>query len=405
MAPQQPHRRAGSYESDDGGVTDVTSGTGEVIQGTVVKGGHADDDSAIGTAVMDGGANGVAIGHAVADGSAMGGAMTGGVAMGKAVAGGVAMDDAAGDGATRADERSAERAAALAVTEGFHPLRVRPYVADSEDAFPAGTTARPLIDVDPDGGPATTDLGLFPAAYAEMEAAEEYPQEHPADGGGAEEPPGLVGATGAAHGRHRRRRRGIVVAAAAVAASALAAGAVAVTGQVMGDEGSAKRALPEPSAASPDVTLPADAAPGAASEPVPVTHHPMRATTTPAPKTTPPSSATPSASATTTAPPTTPASTTPSQSPTGTPPPASQPSVLRLGDSGPAVQDLQRRLTDVWVYHGPQNGTYDQRVQQAVAMFQVWYGVQGDPSGVYGPATRTALMAATASDDGHDHHR
>jgi murein L,D-transpeptidase YcbB/YkuD len=28
-------------------------------------------------------------------------------------------------------------------------------------------------------------------------------------------------------------------------------------------------------------------------------------------------------------------------------------------------------------------------------MFQVWYGVQGDPSGVYGPATRAALEAAT----------
>ncbi|NUS12767.1 MAG: hypothetical protein HOY69_15430 [Streptomyces sp.] len=346
MAPQQPHRATGSYEADDDGVTDVTGMTvapdgaaGHVIEGTIVGGG----------------------------------------------------------GESRAAERSAQRAAALAVTEGFHPLRVRPYVGDPDEGY-GGTTARPLIDVDPDGGPATTDLGLFPTAYAEMEAAEEYPQELPGDRGAAE-PPVVAPA---AHGRHRRRRRGIIVAAAAVAASALAAGAVAVTGSVMGEESSGTRAQPEPSAATPDVTLPADAAPGAVTEPVAVTHHPMRATTTPAPKVTP-TSATPSASATTTAPPSASASATPSQSPSSTPTTAG--GVLALGASGPEVLDLQRRLNAVWVYHGPQNGQYDQRTQEAVATFQLWYGVQGDPSGTYGPATRAALLAATPSlsDGGGDH--
>ncbi|WP_327291322.1 peptidoglycan-binding domain-containing protein [Streptomyces sp. NBC_01198] len=313
--------------------------------------------------------------------------------------------DDEGGGEVRAAERSAERAAALAVTEGFHPLRVRPYVGDPDDTFGGGTTVRPLLDVRRGGdGPDTQDLGLFPAAYAAMAAAKEYP----ADDGARE----VAAAVAAAHGRHRRRRRGIVVAAAAVAASALAAGAVAVTGSVMGEEqGGTDRALPEPASAAPDVTLPADAAPGAVTEPVKVTpHHPMRATTTPAPKvatSSPPTSAAPSttasasapaATATTTAPP--PSSSSPSPPPSGTP---STPDVLQLGASGPEVTDLQQRLTAVWVYHGPMDGHYDSGVEHSVAMFQVWYGVHGDPSGVYGPATRAALLHATPSDHTHHH--
>lgn len=371
MAPQQPHRAAGSYEPADDGVTDVTEGPGgargQVIEGTVVAA-SASDEGGYG-----------------------------------------------GYGAGRAAERSAERAAALAVTEGFHPLRVRPYVGPNDDGTHGGTTARPLIDVDPDGGPATTDLGLFPTAYAEMEAAEEYP---------AGEFAGLAGLAGkgdghapdahagaAAHGRHRRRRRGIVVAAAAVAASALAAGAVAVTGSVMGEENAGTRALPEPSTAAPDVTLPADAAPGAASEPVAVTHTPpMRATTSPAPKVTPTTSASATPPGTATASPsaTATASATPSQS---TAPPVTTPSdvTLRLGASGAEVRDLQRRLVLVLgrsgYYDGPVDGQYDSRTQQAVATFQLWYGVRGDQIGEYGPATRAALVAATSSsDDGHSSH-
>ncbi|WUH93736.1 peptidoglycan-binding protein [Streptomyces sp. NBC_00433] len=312
-------------------------------------------------------------------------------------------------GEVRAAERSAERAAAFAVTEGFHPLRVRPYVGDPDDTFGdgSGATARPLIVMEraEEGGPATQDLGLFPAAYAAIQAAQEYP----ADDGAHE----AALAAAAAHGRHRRRRRGIVVAAAAMAASALAAGAVAVTGSVMGEEaGGTDRALPEPASAVPDVTLPPGAAPGAVTEPVKVTppHHPMRATTTPAPRVTPsvslgttatPSSAagtpSPPASATATPPASAPPSTTPqTPPPTSSAPPASpQTSVLQLGSSGPAVSDLQQRLTSVWVYHGPVDGQYDSGVQHAVATFQIWYGIHGDPMGVYGQATRNALLQAT----------
>jgi Putative peptidoglycan binding domain len=319
----------------------------------------------------------------------------------------------AGTGEIRAAERQAQRAAAVAVAEGFHPLRIRPYVAEP-GGEPAETTVRTLIGVGADS-PETADLGLFPAVYA----AYEYPQDaepHPAE------------AAARAHGRHRRRRRGIVVAAAAVAASALAAGAVAVTGQVLSEgQGGTDRALPDQGTTMPDVTLPDDAG-QATGKSAPAVSHPAAPGPT-APTTSP--GTTPSASPSTTTPPpaattappataTAPASAPPVATAGGTvapppaattapatpPPPGPTPSdptlspstsglVLQFGDSGPAVADLQRRLSAVWVYHGHPDGIYDQDVAQAVATFQIWYGVSGDPSGVYGTHTRNALERAT----------
>lgn len=90
-----------------------------------------------------------------------------------------------------------------------------------------------------------------------------------------------------------------------------------------------------------------------------------------------------------------PSSTNPQPSPATTrsspTPPVGDPSTLHLGDSGAGVKSLQRRLTQAWCYTGKPNGMYDQRTHDAVAQFQFWYDIQGDPPGVYGPATRRAL--------------
>jgi hypothetical protein len=401
VAPQQPHRIPGSHEPDSIDTADVT--------GVTRAGGEYDEVTDLGWATE------VKVRHDGRDGARGPGGPHGPGGPGPdGLRGPDGPDDPDGldaDGEARAAERSAARAAALADTEGFHPLRIRPYVTgDPADTLGGGTTARPLIDVDPDGGPATTDLSLFAAEYAADPEGLAYLPRRPEDELAA------LGGHGA-HGRHRRRRRGVVVAAAALAASALAAGAVAMTGAVTGEEQKGERALPEPAAATPDVTLPADAAPGAAvTEPVPVTQHPMRATTAPAPRTTAPTpSASPSASASATASAPPPGSaTTPSQSPTSSPTAtATAPSdVLRYGDSGAAVLDLQQRLAQVWCwdrpcYRGDMDGAYDQDVVQAVGNFQSanWQLdlVQRDGWGVYGQATRAALAAAT-SDDGHSHH-
>lgn len=73
------------------------------------------------------------------------------------------------------------------------------------------------------------------------------------------------------------------------------------------------------------------------------------------------------------------------------------PGTLREGASGPEVTDLQQRLLripDVYA-NGSTNGTYDALLTEAVARFQVWYGIRGDETGVYGDDTRLALESRT----------
>ncbi|MFF4350119.1 peptidoglycan-binding protein [Streptomyces sp. NPDC001530] len=87
-------------------------------------------------------------------------------------------------------------------------------------------------------------------------------------------------------------------------------------------------------------------------------------------------------------PPTTPAAQTPS--------PAADPDgagTLREGDSGPEVTELQERLLRIPnVYdNGNASGTYDATLTAAVARFQLWYGIRGDETGVYGDDTRADL--------------
>ncbi|MEV7670196.1 MULTISPECIES: peptidoglycan-binding domain-containing protein [unclassified Streptomyces] len=64
---------------------------------------------------------------------------------------------------------------------------------------------------------------------------------------------------------------------------------------------------------------------------------------------------------------------------------------LSYGDEGPEVEDLQWRLRAAWVYFGPVDGRYGNKVREAVREFQRWRSIQGDPLGVYGPSTRAAL--------------
>ncbi|MEU5345434.1 MULTISPECIES: peptidoglycan-binding domain-containing protein [unclassified Streptomyces] len=72
---------------------------------------------------------------------------------------------------------------------------------------------------------------------------------------------------------------------------------------------------------------------------------------------------------------------------------------LREGDSGPEVSDLQERLLRIPnVYDGgTATGSFDATLAAAVARFQLWYGIRGDESGVYGNDTRTDLESRTAS--------
>ncbi|MFJ3660189.1 peptidoglycan-binding protein [Streptomyces sp. NPDC090119] len=75
------------------------------------------------------------------------------------------------------------------------------------------------------------------------------------------------------------------------------------------------------------------------------------------------------------------------------------PGTLRQGDSGPEVTDLRRRLLRIPdVFHeGAATGAYDPQLTAAVARFQLWYGIRGDETGVYGDDTRRALEFRTGT--------
>ncbi|WP_323180955.1 peptidoglycan-binding domain-containing protein [Streptomyces sp. NBC_01142] len=78
------------------------------------------------------------------------------------------------------------------------------------------------------------------------------------------------------------------------------------------------------------------------------------------------------------------------------PPEQPAPALLRRGDSGQEVAELQQRLTEVWLYGGPADGQYGDGVEDAVRVFQWDRDVRGDPEGVYGPNTRRALESETS---------
>ncbi|MGI5430610.1 peptidoglycan-binding domain-containing protein [Streptomyces sp. CA-179760] len=98
-----------------------------------------------------------------------------------------------------------------------------------------------------------------------------------------------------------------------------------------------------------------------------------------------------------------PTASAPASTPTPTPPAAAPadpdgPGTLREGATGPEVTELQERLLRIPdVYRdGSTRGSYDPTLTAAVARFQLWYGIRGDETGVYGNDTRTALESRTA---------
>lgn len=99
-----------------------------------------------------------------------------------------------------------------------------------------------------------------------------------------------------------------------------------------------------------------------------------------------------------------PRSTPSTPDPTPTPPATAPvdpdgPGTLREGATGPEVTELQQRLLNIPdVYRdGSTSGRYDPTLTAAVARFQLWYGIRGDETGVYGNDTRAALESRTPS--------
>lgn len=267
----------------------------------------------------------------------------------------------------------AERSAEAAASEDFDPLRIRPYVL------------LPNASAEPEEG-----ARAVPEAPAErtMRLGAVVPPAEPAPGPAERSaPPGA--------GRAPRGRRLAAVTVGAVAVVVVATAAFAST--LFANDATPKRAVPD--AAGTLAPYSGDDSPSAeAPSPVasrtrrPSPSRPASARPSAPPSASGPASPTPSKPAPT---PSASPSAQPSHSPAPEPlvPPASGP--LRRGDKGPGVLELQQRLAQLGLYSGSIDGGFGSRTERAVRAFQSYLGVDGDPAGVYGPATRQALESVT----------
>ncbi|MGV9356822.1 peptidoglycan-binding protein [Streptomyces misionensis] len=279
-------------------------------------------------------------------------------------------------------ERAAEalrgtRAAEAAAAEDFDLLRIRPYVEvgpDDPDATRPVPPVEATLPPHPADGPAGPEVRRFasPAAPGGEPPAPERP--------------------GPAGGRRRLRRTALVAAAGAGAA------AVAAVGLALFSYHSPSRddAAPDIRESVPDLPPPDPSGTPVHGAPAP-SRSAARSPLPPAPPSTP-SSPSPSApSPTPTARRTPSGAASPAPSATSAPhtTPAGAPA-LRRGDVGPQVVDLQFRLWQLNLYEGAFDGVFTRSVENGVRTYQLARGVQGDPAGVYGPATRAALEGETS---------
>ncbi|MFC5656954.1 peptidoglycan-binding domain-containing protein [Streptomyces nogalater] len=253
------------------------------------------------------------------------------------------------------ETRTAEAAAA----EDFDPLRIRPYVT----AAPA-TTARP---------PLHTDFPEPPPPPAPAQQPQPPAPEEP-------EAPGP------------RSRRTVVLAGGGLGVALLAAAVLALVSYRTPTHDRTAQEIRQSIPARPTQ------APASSPAPAPPAAPPAALPSSPAPPTPTPSptsaSPTPSASASPT--PTRTPTRTPSPTATATSPttPATAP-VLRRGDTGPEVTELQQRLRRLNLYGDRVDGTYTRPVEDAVRNYQLARGIKEDPLGEYGPATRRSLELET----------
>ncbi|MHC3474393.1 peptidoglycan-binding domain-containing protein [Streptomyces sp. 7R007] len=303
------------------------------------------------------------------------------------------------------DARTAEAAAA----EDFDPLRIRPYVElESETTGPTPTSApTPPPPPAPEPMPAP-DATMPLRAVPSLPTPLAPPTRNPAaqdlslfDAG-----PDTDGDPDAAAPRHdvtpprpsRTRRPRAVLLAAGGAVVAVVSAAGLASGLFSYDTPTRNTALPDDVRASvPDATT------SAASRRTADKTASAAPTTVPAPAT---SSASPSATPSTPS-----ASATPSDSKS----PAVTPStvtatgtiretdagtqsaapVLRRGDSGPEVVELELRLTQLGLYTKKAQGHYNEGVEDAVTRYQQARGITQDEPGVYGATTRARLESET----------
>ncbi|MFE9817245.1 peptidoglycan-binding protein [Streptomyces sp. NPDC005773] len=318
-------------------------------------------------------------------------------------------DERAAEQQRIAEQHHAGRSAEFAAAEDFDPLRIRPYVTlGGEDTAAAGPSQGQGHTPGGQPGDAATTMPLF------LDPAGPGPApEATVPGGAAGFTDDTALLTAGPDPVQPRRRRPFAALVAGAAVVTVVGTAAFVGGLFKGggdheadldqalpstvaslSEESVEPSAPESASASPSPSRTTSGSPSASAS----------ATRSASPSASVSASTSTSASASRPAAASSPAATAASSSPAAVAPPA-QPQdgpTLRLGDSGPEVAELQRRLQEAWVLRdGPIDGDYSKRVEDAVREYQIWRNIEGDPEGVYGPNTRRVLEGATSGRGRH----
>ncbi|MGC4973559.1 peptidoglycan-binding protein [Streptomyces sp. DT199] len=270
---------------------------------------------------------------------------------------------------------------------------------------PADATM-PLRPVDPDATavlPAASATSALPTPLARAAAEPSVTDLRMFDGtAGADRGAAEAGGPGAR--RPGRRRRNLLVAAAGACVAVVAAAGYA-SGLFSYESPSRDTALPDDIRASvPDApssseasTPPqgsASAAPPAPAAPPPSPSRSGSPSASPSPSA-PSASASPSRSPSPSDPQPSGSATGPEQAPPDNGRQKAGPTVLRLGDRGSEVTELQLRLRQLYLYNDDADGTFDDRLAEAVRTYQWSRGVQTDELGVYDRETREKLESET----------
>lgn len=267
----------------------------------------------------------------------------------------------------RRDARAAERAAA----EDFDPVRIRPFVELDDDADTDGNGTEPPQ--------APGDLAAEPTASLPRSE-----QEPPAEAAGLPD----------THPAPRRRNRALLLTGAGATLAVLLTGAF-LGGLFTYESPSRDGAVSDDVRAPvPDATTEDGTSPEGQSTAVPSTSPPTSSSSSPS---TPSGTNSPTSTATSSTPTTPPSSTgtTPGTAPDPTDA-EGQPPVLRRGDQGPEVVELQLRLRQIGLYSEEADGDFDRQLESAVRTYQLTRVILNDESGAYGSPTRTSLESETS---------
>ncbi|MDW4906147.1 peptidoglycan-binding protein [Streptomyces sp. ADMS] len=294
-----------------------------------------------------------------------------------------------------ADAHIENRTAEAAAAEDFDPLRIRPYVEltpetpasssspeDPAATYPAAEATMPMPAVPQNDWPDEASTAAMAAVPQQPLGSPPHPA-HPAE----DEPPSGSG----------NRPRVLLLGVAGAVVAVLAAGGLA-GGMFTYDKPS------RDSTSAQDVRESVPAATTSAASPTPSGSPTSSKSASPTP--TPSRSASPTASPPRAAPSPTPSRpAAPTQAPTtaqatGTITPApgddeeSAP-ILRPGDNGDEVLELQLRLRQLALYLNDTDGVYDDNVENAVTTYQTTRGIDANELGVYDRTTRERLESET----------